>query len=54
MPNVRKKGKVLVGGYVPKDLGDEIKAEAKRQGLTKKDLIEKIIREYLVEKGVIK
>lgn len=54
MPNVRKKGKVMLGGYVPKDLGDEVEAEAERLGLTKKDLVEKIIRDYLKAKGATK
>lgn len=47
MPNARKKGKVMIGGYMPEELGDAMDEKAKQLGLTKKDLLEQIIRKYL-------
>lgn len=47
MPNQRKKGKALIGGYVPKNIADAFKAIAKEKGKTAKDLLEDLIRAEL-------
>ena len=45
MPNQRKKGKAMIGGYVPKELADAFKAEAQARGLTAKELLEILVRQ---------
>ena len=47
MPNQRKKGKALIGGYIPKSLADAFKAAAESRGMTAKDLLEELIRAEL-------
>ena len=53
MPNQRKKGKALIGGYVPKELAEAFKQAAAERGTTVKDLLETLIREEL-KKGLRK
>jgi len=47
MPNQRKKGKAFIGGYISESLAAELKAAAEAQGLSVKDLLEKLIRKDL-------
>ncbi len=51
MPNQRKKGKVFVGGYIPKELAESFKAVADGRGMTVKDLLEELIRKDLGKDG---
>ena len=45
MPNQRKKGKAMIGGYIPKELADAFKAVAKARGMGAKDLLELLVRQ---------
>ena len=54
MPNQRKAGKKVVGCWVEKDIFDFISAEAKRLNVPRSAIAERMIREGLATRGIIK
>ncbi|HEV2210253.1 MAG TPA: hypothetical protein VG167_15860 [Verrucomicrobiae bacterium] len=47
MPNQRKAGLKLVGAYLAPRERAQLKAEAKRRGLTVADLVRELVKEYI-------
>lgn len=51
MPNQRKKGKKGISVYVPEAIKNALVQEAKKQGVPMSDLITRIYRDALTERG---
>lgn len=51
MPNQRKKGKHIVGSWIPEEMFMTLVVEAKRQGITRAKLLETLIERGLKGKG---
>jgi len=51
MANMRKEGKKMLGGWVPEELDNKLKALAKSDGVAKSVLVETILTKYAEKYG---